>query len=38
MRLTENDPWLKPYEERIKRRNEYTRSRERSLTCGGILA
>lgn len=35
MRLTDNDPWLKPYEERIKRRNEYTHSRERSLTCGG---
>lgn len=35
MRLTENDPWLKPYEERIKKRNEYTHSRERSLTCGG---
>lgn len=38
MRLTENDPWLKPYEERIKRRNEYTRSRERSLTCGGDIS
>ena len=38
MGLTENDPWLKPYEERIKRRNEYTRSRERSLTCGGDIS
>lgn len=38
MRLTENDPWLKPYEERIKRRNEYTRGRERSLTCGGDIS
>lgn len=38
MRWTENDPWLKPYEERIKRRNEYTRQRERSLTCGGDIS
>lgn len=38
MRLTDNDPWLKPYEERIKRRNEYTYSRERSLTCGGDIS
>lgn len=38
MRLTENDPWLKPYEERIKRRNEYTYNRERSLTRGGDIS
>ncbi len=38
MRLTENDPWLKPYEERIERRNEYTHKRERSLTCGGDIS
>lgn len=38
MRLTENDPWLKPYEERIKKRNEFTRTRERSLTCGGDIS
>lgn len=38
MRLTENDPWLKPYEERIKRRNEYTYNRERSLTLGGDMS
>lgn len=38
MRLTDNDPWLKPYEERIKRRNEYTYNRERSLTCGGDIS
>lgn len=38
MKLTANDPWLKPYEERIKRRNEYTRNRERSLTFGGEIS
>jgi len=34
-KLATNDPWLKPYEERIHRRMEFTRARERSLTQGG---
>lgn len=38
MKLAEHDPWLKPYEERIKRRNEYTHQRERSLTQGGDIS
>lgn len=38
IRLTENDPWLKPYEERIRRRQEFTNMRERSLTRGGDIS
>lgn len=38
IRLTENDPWLKPYEERIKKRNEFTYARERSITRGGDIS
>lgn len=38
MRLTENDPWLKPYAERIQKRNEFTQARERSLTQGGHIS
>lgn len=38
MRLTENDPWLKPYAERIAKRNEFTYARERSLTQGGDIS
>ncbi len=38
MRLAENDPWLRPYEERIKKRNEFTHARERSLTRGGDIS
>lgn len=38
MRLTEHDPWLKPYEERIQKRHEYTYARERSLTRGGDIS
>lgn len=34
-KLTSNDPWLKPYEERIRRRMEFTYARERSITQGG---
>ena len=34
-KLAANDPWLKPYEERIRRRMEFTYSRERSITQGG---
>lgn len=37
MRLAEKDPWLKPYEERIRKRIEFTRSRERSITQGGHI-
>lgn len=37
MKLADNDPWLKPYEERIKKRNEYTKQRERSLLQGGDI-
>lgn len=37
MKLTDKDPWLKPYEERIRRRNLYTQQRERSLTQGGDI-
>lgn len=36
-RLTEKDPWLKPYEERIRKRIEFTQARERSLTQGGLV-
>lgn len=35
IRLAENDPWLKPYEERIQKRSEYTQARKRALTEGG---
>lgn len=38
IRLAENDPWLKPYEDRIKKRNEYTHIKERSLTRGGDIS
>lgn len=38
IKLTENDPWLKPYEERIRRRQEFTNMRERSLTRGGDIS
>lgn len=38
IKLTENDPWLKPYEERIQKRSEYMQLRERSLTCGGDIS
>lgn len=34
-KLVANDPWLKPYEERIRRRMEFTHARERSITQGG---
>ena len=34
-KLAANDPWLKPYEERIRRRMEFTYARERSITQGG---
>lgn len=34
-KLAANDPWLKPYEERIRRRMEFTHRRERSITQGG---
>lgn len=37
MKLLDQDPWLKPYEERIKKRALYSLSRERSLTQGGDL-
>lgn len=38
MRLTDNDPWLKPYEERIRKRSLYTQQKEKSLTCGGEIS
>ena len=37
-KLTSNDPWLKPYEERIRRRMEFTYARERSITQGGDVS
>lgn len=37
MKLFDQDPWLKPYEERIKKRALYTKSRERALTQGGDI-
>lgn len=37
MKLADNDPWLKPYEERMKKRTEYTLQREKSLTQGGDI-
>ncbi len=36
-KLAANDPWLKPYEERIRRRMEFTHARERSITQGGDI-
>jgi len=36
-KLVANDPWLKPYEERIRRRMEFTHARERSITQGGDI-
>lgn len=36
-KLAMNDPWLKPYEERIHRRMQFTRARERSITQGGDI-
>lgn len=38
MRLADNDPWLKPYEERIRKRSLYTQQREKSLTHGGEMS
>ncbi len=38
IRLTENDPWLKPYEARIQKRMEFTRIREKAITQGGEIA
>lgn len=38
IRLAENDPWLKPYETRIEKRNEYTQARKRALTEGGKIS
>ncbi len=38
IRLTENDPWLKPYEARIKKRIEFTRIREKAITQGGEIS
>lgn len=35
MRLTANDPWLKPYEERIRKRQEFIEAREAAITLGG---
>ena len=37
-KIASNDPWLKPYEERIRRRMEFTHARERSLTQGGDIS
>ncbi len=37
IRLTENDPWLKPYEARIQKRMEFTRIREKAITQGGEI-
>lgn len=38
MRLSDNDPWLKPYEGRIQKRNEYMHIREKELTQGGDIS
>lgn len=38
MNLSYNDPWLKPYEGRIQKRNEYMSIREKELTQGGELS